>query len=1265
MAGRRERPLEPGTEPVHAFARELRALRSATGGVTYREMARRAHYSVSTLSQAAAGQQLPSLPVALAYAAACGGDREEWEARWRRAADELARRTARALAEEDGSDPPYRGLARYETGDRALFFGRDHLVDRLAATLAAHRFVMVTGASGSGKSSLLRAGLIPRLQHPGDGTGPGPDGDGSGRPCAAVRVLTPGPRPASTHAGALTPATGTDGTADPDGDPRRPGDTVVIVDQFEEVFTLCRDPEERARFLELLLAARDPDGGLRIVVAVRADFYGHVSEHPALVDVLREAHLPIGPMTPAELRQTVVGPARTARLVVERELTARIVEDGAGQPGSLPLMSHALLETWRRRQGRTLTLAAYEAIGGVHGAVADTAEETYVRLTPPQAAHARRILLRLITPGQGAQDTRRPAPRAELEAGHPREAAVVLEHLARARLITLDGGVADLAHEALITAWPRLRNWIAEDREGLAVHRELTEAAAAWHGLARDQGALYRGVRLAVAREWLGRDDRAATLTPLEREFLETSAATEDSERARVLRRNRQLRWLSAGLALLLVVLTGVSVVALRQRQRAVEAQWTALSRQLASQALRLAGVRPGTAMLLSLEAYRAARTPEARGTLLSMSTRRVYQAELTGHEDAVSEVDFGPGGRMASVSRDGTLALWGPRDRTPRARLANHATWLRAVDFAPDGRTVATAGDDGKVVLWDTAARAPALTLAVRREQFRTVAFSPDGRTLAAAGTGRRVVLWDVRRDDRGVTARQTPRRILTGHSGPVWAAVFAPDGRTLATSGADRTVRLWHAASGRPLAVLRGHSRSVDAVDFSPDGRTLASGGQDRTVRLWDLRRRTPIVTLHGHGDEVRAVAFAPDGRTLVSSGHDQTLVVWDPAHRSRLATFTGHDASVYSVSFRRSGTLLALGGESGRISLWDVGRAPLTGHTSRVNKVVYGPDGRSLVTASRDRTGGVWDPGTGRRRAVLAGGTGAFRSVAVSPDGRTVAAATGASRDAPVASGRPARRTDHPLLVWPAGRSGSPVRLFGHWRHLTDVVFSPDGRTLATSGADGRVVLWDPVRRTRLGWFAVDTGTAGTAVNALAFSPDGRLLATAGADGRVALWDPRLRVRIATFGGHTAPVTSVAFAPDGTTLASAGLDQTIRLWDVRRRAGDGTLASAPANAVAFGPDGRTLAVATTDSEVVLWDLADRTRRATLTGHTRQVRTLAFSPDGRTLASAGDDQTVRLWDTDPDRTRRRLCRSLGRDLTEAEWRQYLPGLTRHRTCG
>ncbi|MGW1785547.1 nSTAND1 domain-containing NTPase [Streptomyces sp. NPDC002143] len=555
--GRPERPVDPAAGPVQRLAHELRLLRGEAGGPSYREMAQRAQFSVSALSRAAAGERLPSLAVVLAYVRACGADPTEWEVRWRAAQQEAA--VEEQAAREDGEEqPPYQGLVRFDVGDHGLFFGRDRLVGELSELVREYRFAVVFGPSGSGKSSLLRAGLVPLIQRTIQEEG-----------CAAVlRVLTPGDTPAATHGRLIAPE---------EGDP----DSWVVVDQFEEVFTLCRDQAERARFLDLLLAARKPNSRLRVVIAVRADFYGRCMGIRELADALRDAQLHVGPMSPTELWEAIVKPATAAGLVVERELTARVIKEVIDQPGGLPLLSHALLETWRRRRGRILTMAAYETAGGVHSAIAATAEQVYRQLSLAQTRTARQVLLRLIVPGDGAPDTQRPVKHAELQAWVDPAVPVIVERLVRGRLLTVDDNGVELAHEALINNWPRLYGWIEEDRERLRHHRRLTEAARIWAELGHDPDALYRGSRLAHAEELFPGDRRAhghenwpehwghGDLTAPERAFLDAAVTARDEERKAATRVRRRIRRLVIALAVLICLVLTVGVIECQQKQAA------------------------------------------------------------------------------------------------------------------------------------------------------------------------------------------------------------------------------------------------------------------------------------------------------------------------------------------------------------------------------------------------------------------------------------------------------------------------------------------------------------------------------------------------------------------------------------------------------------------------------------------------------------------------------------------------------------------------
>ncbi|MFB7508439.1 nSTAND1 domain-containing NTPase [Streptomyces broussonetiae] len=1260
--GRREGPLDPAAGPVQRFAFALRKLRQDAGGPTYRAMAQRTDYSVATLSRAAAGEQLPSLAVTLAYVLACGADPEEWERRWQA----VARHVAAEVDDADDNDAPYRGLARFEPGDRDLFFGRDHLVAQLTDRVRTRPMVAVVGASGSGKSSLLRAGLIPALQDEGL-----PE-----RWLAAIRILTPGPRPLARHADALT--------ASPD-----PGDTIVMIDQFEELFTLCTDPAERAAFLGVLMGAAEPGSRLRVVIAVRADFLGRCAEHRALATALRDATLLVGPMGPEELREAIVKPASVAGLIVERALTARIVGDVAEEPGGLPLMSHALLETWRRRKGRTLTLAAYEAAGGVHGALTRTAEDLYRGLPPEQAEIARRILLRLITPGEGAQDTSRPAARTELQVrsatDQRADTTPVLEQLARARLITLDGDMVHLAHEALITAWPRFQSWIDCARDRLRVHRQITEAARAWDALERDPGALYRGTRLATAEESL--TGYRADLTPVECAFLDASIAAREQERRAAARTARRFRTLLSAVTALLVLASAAAVIAFQQRTLArasrdrVVAELAALG---VAEADHLNATDPSLAARMYVTAHRLRANREAAVGVLD-TQNIALSSVLTGHSQAVYAVAFSPDGRtLAAGGGDNTIRLWSladPAHPVPLGKpLTGHTGWVYWLQFSPDGHTLASASRDRTARLWDVRdsrhPRALGRPLTGHRDFVFSVSFRRDGRVLATAGQDHTVRLWDVS-DPARAKALGHP---LTGASEAVASAVFSPDGRTVAAPGHDHLIRLWNVTDPTRPQLWRQLLRNSDvvyAVAFRRDSKLMASVGNDQKVQLWDVSdpaRTEPLgQPLNGHTGTLLAVAFSPDGRTLATAGADHTIRLWDvsdPRHPATLGRpLIGHTGFVNWLAFSPDGRSLASAGDDHVVRLWHLPNTVLSGHLGNVTSVAFSHDGRRMACTD-DGTVRLWDvsaPAQSGQLSELPGKHLAVRA-AFQPRGRVLASAD----------------SDGTVRLWDISAPGRPrqvglIRTGGAGQADGVLAFTPDGHVLITGGPRYGIRLWsitDPAHPAALG--SALTGHI-SFVHWVGVSPDGHTLASTSEDDKVRLWDIRYPVRprrlpdIRT--GDTLGTLWGAFSPDGRLLATAGGDHDVRLWNVSHPAQATALGRALTGHtdrvtwVGFSPDGHTLASAGEDGSVLLWDLTDASRptawgRGLTAGHTDALETAAYRPDGQLLATAGRDGMIALTPLGVDQAIRRICASTAGSLTPAQWPHSTPELSYAEPC-
>lgn len=1178
---------------------------------------------------------------------------------------------------------PYRGLRVFGEEDARFFFGRDREIQRLLEKLKSSPFLAVLGPSGSGKSSLVRAGLVPELRAGALAV----DGDWH------VCVLRPGAAPLTALAAQLVelrPGDGMQATLDALGrDPRTlhlsvelaladgaPGERVlVIVDQLEEVFTLCNDESQRRQlFANLMYATSQAGGRTVVVVTMRADFYARCAAYPEFAQLMTAQQMLIGPIDGDGLRQVIEEPARRVGLELEAGLSDTILADVAAEPGALPLLEHALLELWERRRGELLTLEGYRDAGGVHGALAQRADKTFDGFSPDQREVARRALLRLTQPGEGTEDTRRRATRRELATAEGDDSfEMVLGRLVDARMLTTGRDetgqeVVDVSHEALIRGWPRLRRWIDADRAGLVVHRRLTDAAREWDGLGREPAALYRGARLAAAHEWAA--DHADDLSPLEGEFVVASRAAEQREIEDAVRSSRRRRALATGIATMTVIVAAVLAFALAQRHDARRHATEANALTMAQYSTTLLGLRPDLSMLLGLAADRADDGADERSSVIAALTtvrERGVLAILHGQQGPIFGVAISPDGRiLASAGGDDSVRLWNLVTRKPVGQPLQAGAPVLAVAFSPDGQAVASGGSDGAVRLWNvTTGRELGGPLRASVEGVTSVAFGPAGM-LAAGSPDGTVRLWST-------ATRIQQGGPLQADSMAVYCVAFGPHG-TLATAGADGSVRLWSVATHKALgSPLRGGPGVAYSVAFGANG-TLAVGIGSATstgagtVDLWDVPSGRLIAELPNGSGATLGVAFSRDGRLLASASQDQTVRVWDVATRALVGQpLAGQTGVVDGVAFG-DGSTLASASEDGTIWLWDVKAHPALGASlpaagGAVSSLVFSPTGTSLAWGSADGAVRLWNLTTHTLLVPPLPGTGgAVGSVAISADGGTLASTDDNSSSNSSAT----------IRLWNARTGGSVGRLAGQPGGIDSLAFSHSG-LLASGGQNGTVWLWEVAADRRIGQLATSSGNS---VDDVAFSPDGLTLAAANTDSTISLWDVRTHRLIGKLSGHTNEVYGVAFSPDGRTLASASADYTIRLWDVAtgRQVREFTGPKAQAFTVEFSPDGHTLVVAYSDGTVRLWDVATgQPLGVPLTGNAQYgpgslPGSAAFSPDGRSLATIGADGAVRLWPDLlwPNSTDllTQVCGLVGGGLSPAEWSQYAAGVPYRTTC-
>jgi WD40 repeat protein len=1137
---------------------------------------------------------------------------------------------------------PYRSLSYFtqKPEDAEVFYGRSALTQELIKRVKqGHHCVAVLGASGSGKSSLLRAGLLYQLKL-------GQEIPGSDR-WIYLEPFTPPENPLESLKEAIakanpspTPPLRGEGLSSSPFPSREGGwgvrfseftnttiqslaasqPVVMVIDQFEEAFTMC-DEVQRKAFFDYLIELSQQNQSLYIFIGMRSDFRSRLREYLQLTEHINKPYINVGHLNREEIEEAIVKPAEWVGLSIEGALKQQIIHDVEDYPGSLPLLQYTLTELWNeaQKQGEQfLRLDTYEKLGGIEGTLQKRAEQVYQSLAQEEKTVAQRLFLELTQVGD-TLDTRRRIYLDDLVNSHHRLGILnkVTQILAseQNRLITCTEEPTvektevspqskienpqskiqiDVVHEALIRHWKRLRDWQDENREAMIVERDIETQAQQWQvdGKPNEPGMLLQGAKLAKAEDYLSKYGDLGMLDGVAEEFIAESQKLRRCQEQEAEERKQQELQTAQRLA------QEAEARRKAEQKARIESENRAIEQTEANKKLRqrawalgvasVVAVGVGiTAIFLGLQASLREEAANIKLSLPSASATPLIQAiQTTGKSQSF----------LGTVLSEVYSSLYDAvEDVRERNSFSGHTDHVNAVAFSRDGKTVLSGSDDKTLKLWDTSGKL-LQTFSGHQGEVRAVAFSPNSKTVLSGSKDNTLKLWDT----SGNLLHTFP-----GHRDAVWAVAFSRDGKTVLSGSNDGKLKLWN-TSGNLLHTFPGHPKSVSAVAFSPDGKTVLSGSWDNTLKLWDTSGKL-LHTFTKHKDAVRAVAFSPDGKTVLSGSNDGKLKLWDTSGKL-LKTLTGHQGSVRDVEFSPDGNTLLSGGEDNTLKLWDTSGKllqTLRGHQNPVNAVAFSPKGKTLLSGSGDKTLKLWDT-SGKLPKTFRAQQDGVLAVAFSPDGKTVLSGGG----------------NNTLKLW--NTSGNLLDAFkGHGDAVWAVAFSPDSKTLLSGSEDNTLKLWDTsgnLPKT----FSKHQGS----VWAVAFSRDGKTVLSSSEDKTLKLWDTSGNL-LHNFPEHQAAVSAVAFSPKGNTLLSGSWDNTLKLWDT-----SGNLLhtfrghQGGVKAVAFSPNGKTVLSGSWDSTLKLWNTSGKLLD-TFPGHQAFVNAVAFSPDGNTVLSGSADNTLKLWDT------------------------------------
>jgi WD40 repeat protein len=1178
---------------------------------------------------------------------------------------------------------PFKHLAPFTREDAPVFFGRGREIRELYEEVTrpdGAPVVLLFGPTGAGKSSLLGAGLLPRLE-------------------ASHEVLSLRRDRAFGLAGTLARALGGE---DAGASWHRREETVgkplaVLLDQAEEAWTrpLTHDGEveDFAAVLRTLFGVRETRPRGRLVLGFRKEW---LAEMLQLLDAekLPRARVEVDHLDRDGIEEAVLGPASSNRLQrhygleIDPELPARIAGDLIEQRAATiaPILQILLTKMWTQaKSGSTsprFTLDLYEGMKRRGLLLDDFLEEQLraLRERRPEAMDSGLVLDLLFfhTTPLGTAETRSAAEVAERYqhlpeipelVGQCKDRYLLAESEQELEAPGSDRATTRLAHDTLA---PLLR-WRFEfsDLPGQRAQRILLRAEEWAEGRTGEPLG-----ELDLARVEEGKVGMRAR-THNEERLVEAS-------RLQVERRRRQRRVLQLAAVAAVVMVLGAALLFLWQRQQARASEERSRDRAYAALGTNLLVDHPTEASLVALEIRQPDSTPTADTLLHKALATSVQIARLSWHKGAVQAASFSPDGtRVVTASYDETARIWNATTGQPIFTLAGHKGPVLAASFSPDGTRVITASWDPPVRIWNAATGQPIATLTGHKGKVFAASFSPDGTRVVTASDDNTARIWNA--------ATGHPIATLTGHTAQVWAASFSPDGTRVVTASLDKTARIWSAATGQPIATLTGHTDQVEAASFSPDGTRVVTASNDQTARIWNAATGQHIATLTGHTKGVESASFSPDGTRVVTASRDKTARIWNAATGQPIVTLMGHTDWVEASSFSSDGTRVVTASKDQTARIWNAATGQqlvtLTGHTNWVNAASFSPDGAKVVTASLDNTAGIWNATTGEPIATLTGHRDELTAASFSPDGARVVTASadktariwnaatghliatltghidavGAASFSPDGTRAVTAATDKTARIWNAANGQTIATLIGHTGEVLAASFSPDSTRVATAATDKTARIWNAATGQTIATLKGHTD----AVWAASFSPDGIRVVTASVDKTARIWNAAAGQTIVNLTGHTGPVWDASFSPDGTRVVTAASDQTARIWNAATGQTIATLVghTGPVWDASFSPDGTRVVTAAWDQTARIWNAATGQPIAVLTGHTDKVIYASFSSDGTRVVTASVDKTARIWPATAEyikgliRSRTRLCLSvpfreatLGESPREAE---------------